>query len=127
MGHLEDRIRQMCDGLPDGASVMLPVGWLRSQLDGPDPSHRVVIDWTVRRVAEELERAPSTVRTWLNRGLIPEAYQLRGREWRVPPAAVRAFQDREGDQPERPSHRDPDGPVDLGSWRDVQRENGGAP
>jgi len=95
-------------GLPDDA--LMPVGWIRERLGsdtGPDP----VADLTVGEVAEELGRQPSTVRGWLGSGDL-DGYKLRGREWRVPREALRAFL--EGERNGGPSE-----PTNLGSWREV--------
>lgn len=87
------RLAAMVEALPDGASVALPVGWLRAELEaeGAESSSAPLADLTVEALAAELGRSPSTVRGWLIEGSVPGAYKLRGREWRIPRAAVRAF------------------------------------
>lgn len=107
MGSLRDDL----DGLPDDALV--PVGWVRERLsDDGAAADAPVADLTVQEVAEELDRAPSTVRGWLGSGDL-EGYRLRGREWRVPREALAAFleEERSGVREEEPA--------DLGSWREV--------
>jgi excisionase family DNA binding protein len=95
-------------GLPDDA--LLPVKWIREHL-GNESGGRLA-DLTVQEVGEELGRAASTIRTWAAAGRLPGAYRLRGREWRVPPEALRSLRDSEWERVD-------DGPVDLGRWREV--------
>lgn len=101
-------LRDDLDGLPDDALV--PVGWIRDRLSDDRAVGGPVADLTVQEVAEELDRAPSTVRGWLGSGDL-EGYRLRGREWRVPREALVAFLDEE-----RGGGRE-EGSADLGSWR----------
>jgi hypothetical protein len=72
-------------------------------------------------LAKRYSRKPSTIRGWLERGLFPGAYRLRGRDWRVPASGVEAFgqAERQQDQAgrERPSPRGRT--VDLTAWRRV--------
>jgi hypothetical protein len=108
---LRGRLRAIVDPLPAGAAVTLPADILRTWLDeeasGPD-----AVDLTAVDVGALLRRAPSTIRTWCAAGRLPGAYRCRGREWRIPRAALRALRrDRE--------LVDPEAPVDLGAWRRV--------
>jgi excisionase family DNA binding protein len=89
---LDERLALLVENLPPGASVTLPVDWLRSELGAEGVNGSTISDYTVEALAAELGRAPSTVRGWLLEGAIPEAYKL-GREWRIPRAAVRRFLD----------------------------------
>lgn len=107
----------MLAGLPDEGAITLPVGWLRGLLrtDAP-PEQRT--DLTVAEMAGELGRATSTVRGWLGKGLLPEAYRLHGREWRVPRTAFQEFIDRERRGGGVRRTRDEDcQAVDLSAWR----------
>lgn len=106
MGDLRDAL----DGLPD--SALVPVGWIRDQLRSePADEDEGVADLTVQEVADELDRAPSTVRGWLGDGDL-QGYRFRDREWRIPREALQAFleEERNGDG----SGASPD----LGSWRE---------
>jgi excisionase family DNA binding protein len=85
--------------LPDGASVQLSVGGLHEWLADEEGNAAglaaqmpVQIDLTVEEVAAALHRKPSTVRSWCAARRIEGAYRLRGREWRIPLAALRTFQ-----------------------------------
>ena len=82
-----------------------------------------IADLTVDQAGQLMGRSPSTLRGWCREGLLPGSYRLRGRQWRIPRAAIAAFQRSEAEgavataapKPELPSGR----PVDLGAWRQV--------
>lgn len=95
--------------LPDDALV--PVHWIRERLGAAADEDRIS-DLTVREAADELDRSPSTVRGWCGDGKLEGAYRFRGREWRIPPAALRAFVDAERE----PAPREE---ADLSGWREV--------
>lgn len=120
---IAERLRRAVQGLPEGASITLPVGVVRNWLsDLPEEAEGNRFgDLTVPELAAELDRAESTVRGWLNAGEIPQAYKLNGREWRVPRTAVRDFLDRQRDEDEGPGKIRSRGGK-LGDWR---REFGG--
>lgn len=105
-------LRQHLAPLPDDASV--PVGWVRSYFE-PDPepaeTRERIADLRVPEVAEELGRAPSTVRGYIRRGEL-DAYRF-GREYRIRPSAVRAFLDKQAEEPVSVDVES----ADLGSWR----------
>ena len=112
---LRGQLRELLGQLPREASV--PVGWLVDQLDD-DSIDR---DLTLEEASAELGRAVSTVRSWCNSGQLEGAFKFRGREWRIPSAALRRFREseREGESGHPTvSHR---GPVDLGDWRKVRQ------
>lgn len=87
------------------APVVLPRAWVQQLLDeatapravapgdriGPEPPG----GYTIVQVANALERSGTAVWRWISEGLIPGAYRFRGREWRIPRAALLAFIDRE--------------------------------
>lgn len=121
---IAERLRRAVQGLPEGASITLPVGVVRNWLsDLPEEADDNRFgDLTVPELAAELDRAESTVRGWLNAGDIPQAYKLNGREWRVPRTAVRDFLDRQRDEDEGPGRIRSRGGK-LGDWReDFRRE-----
>lgn len=91
---LLEQLRAMVSTMPPGSSVSLPVDWLRGQLveNGAAPSpDSIPEDLTLEEFAKSVKRAPSTVRGWLNSELLPGAYKLRGRDWRIPPAVATEF------------------------------------
>ena len=105
--------------LPDDAQV--PVRWVRELVaemglgDGSPGS----VGLTVSQVAEVTGRAPSTVRTWAAEGRLPGARRLRGREWRIPRAAISALLEEGAGGPKvsaSPSRMPPGG---LSAWRGV--------
>jgi hypothetical protein len=90
-----ERLRQLAAVLPPGASVTLDGAALAELLaepggaEQPEPAAELM---TVQQLAHRFQRAPSTVRGWLEAGRFPGAYRLRGRDWRVPSAAAAAFE-----------------------------------
>jgi excisionase family DNA binding protein len=91
--------------MPPGSAISLPVDWLRQQLETAEMVHGgtpggapALDDLTVESAGKQLGRSASTLRTWCAAGLIPGAYRLRGREWRIPPAALQAMLDREAEK-----------------------------
>lgn len=125
---LLERLAQLAQVVPPGGSVTLPRDWLVTELEAKSsPSATTTGDLTVEEVAAQLRRSASTVRSWCERGLFPGAYHLpasgkvskAGRAkvgaWRVPPAALAAFQHRDQGSAE------PGGHADLGAWRQRRR------
>ncbi len=116
---IHERLRQLAAALPsDEAAVTFTRADLVALLDseGEAASSLPSRDLTVEEVAVEMGRSPSTVRSWLIAELL-DGYKLRGKAWRVPRAALRAFRDAQGATPEtEPDHR----PVDIGAWRGVR-------
>jgi excisionase family DNA binding protein len=94
MGLIE-RLKAMAEATPPGGAVTLPTDWLRRELEAeedPRPDCPAdTPDLTVEELATELTRSGSTVRGWLGEGRFPNAYKLRGRDWRIPRADVRQF------------------------------------
>ena len=111
------RLLEVIRGMPSDGSVTFTVAWISHLLeehtesdDGPD--------LRVDDVARSLDRAGSTVRSWLGQGRLPGAYRLRDREWRIPRTALRNFLDSEANG----SASSPiDGDSDLGAWRRVRQ------
>ena len=86
---LSDRLARMIDGVPDSASITLPVevvkGWLSENGSGLDHDH------TVEEVAKFFDRSPATIRAWIRDGRL-RAYRFQGREYRVCESAVEELQ-----------------------------------
>jgi hypothetical protein len=98
----QSALRVLAEALPEGSVVPVPrealLVLLNGQLAGnPAGQGRAgpAVDATVRVVAGEFSRSPSTIREWCEAGLFPGAYKMRGREWRIPAAAIEAFQEHE--------------------------------
>lgn len=109
---LRDRLNRIRSALPSPASAVTLTGADLDQLLGAPDEVDPIGDLTVQEIAAEIGKAESTVRTWLtSNGGIPGAYKLHGREWRVPPAALKAYL-RRGGTAERPGD-------DLPSWDDA--------
>src|SRR6266852_6176106 len=99
-----EQLRKAVAVLPPGTLVTLPREALLDVLGGgggdgaaatgSDGPPAVAVDLTVTDLAQRFRRHPSTIRQWLESGRL-EGYKLFGREWRVPAAAVAAFQDQQ--------------------------------
>lgn len=94
MSPVADRLRELVDALPEGASVTLQRRTILSWLEESESSAREdgdrISDLTVQEVAEELARSPSCIRGWLSDGTL-QGYKLKGREWRVSRDSLREF------------------------------------
>lgn len=118
-----DALRALVDASPPDAVLSVPARWLSALLSDAMPPSRpaeaLSLDLTVNDLAERMNRKPSTVRTWCERGELPGAYRNRGREWRIPPSAVEAMQREQAKQQRAPRSRPTArrGVTDLGAWR----------
>lgn len=111
-----DRLRQAVELLPEGASLSLTRETLLEAL-GPagDVSNAPPVgDLTVTELAERFRRNASTIRGWIEIGRFSGAYKLNRRDWRVPLAAVEAY---EAQQRGQRGETD----VDLSGWRKYQK------
>ena len=96
---------------PLPGTALVPSSWVMEQLGAEADEVEAIADLTIAEIATEMDRAPSTVRSWIPQ--IDRAYKL-GREWRVPRAALRAYLDALA----APKKLMPTAaPPDLGSWR----------
>jgi hypothetical protein len=96
-------LRALAEATAPGGSLLVPREWVLAIVGESGPPGPVEVDLTIPEVAALFKRAPSTIRGWCDEQILPGAYRNRGREWRIPAAAVRAFQERE-------RHRDPNAP-----------------
>jgi hypothetical protein len=112
----------MLQALPPGA--MLPVSWLVEQLTAAGvldaPPATVERDLTAAEFGARFGRSASTVRLWCEQGRVRGAYKLRGKEWRIPCAAVDQFRKAEQGAPAPDLPRPFTG--DLGDWRKRNRK-----
>ena len=122
MTDIRTALRSLADSLPAGTAVPVPREWLIELLAGsPEPEPATPpADLTVDEVARRFGRHPSTVRGWIAQGVLPGAYRFRGHEWRVPAAALVAFEEtsRRG-TPVATTGRTP--VVNISDWRRVAR------
>lgn len=128
MADFRGPLRSLAEALPAGTAVPVPREWLLELLDSgallPERTGVAAADLTVEEVAQRFGRNASTVRGWVTQGIMPGAYRLRGREWRVPVASLRAFEDAERRGGTRAALRSTTGATaDLSAWRKV-RERG---
>lgn len=95
----------------------MPAAWVLELLgDGggtPARPGTPAVDLNVADLALLFKKKPSTVRAWIERGDFPGAYKLNGKEWRVPGAAVEAFQ--------KAQQTLSDAGDTLSAWRDIRR------
>ena len=122
-----EQLRTAVAALPPGTLVTLPREPLLDVLGGGrgdgaaatggDGPATVAVDLTVTDLAQRFRRHSSTIRQWLESGRL-EGYKLLGREWRVPLAAVAAFQDQQRHGRERRSSPTR-GVPSLADWRKV--------
>ena len=88
-----EALRTALMAMPPG--TLVPRDWVLEKLGagGDSPILATAIDLTIPALAELFGKRPSTVRAWVERGDFAGAYKLHGKEWRVPLAALEAFQD----------------------------------
>lgn len=119
---LLERLRGELEAMPQGA--LLPRDWLLERLsDHSAPASSAEgstlrVDLSVLDLANLFGKQPSTVRAWLERGDLPGAYKLQGKEWRVPPSGVDAFQNQQ--RSETRKNRPRGGSPRLSDWRTVK-------
>ena len=117
--------RTLLEQLPPGTAVTVTREELLELLGHPGcdprPAGERLVDYTTREAGQAFGKAPSTVRLWCERGELPGAYLVRGKEWRIPAAAIRAKQEREADAyregREREAATGTSEPVSLDAWR----------
>jgi hypothetical protein len=92
-------LRALAEALPAGApvTVTLPREALLELLGGavaPEPTARAAVELhlTLDEAGAALHRSPVTLRGYCAAGLFKGAYRMRGRQWRIPRAALEAFQ-----------------------------------
>jgi hypothetical protein len=104
-----DALLRLAQALPDGTAVPVPRAWLLEILEGTEApgatSAPLGMDLTPEEAGAALHRSPVTIRAYCNAGLVPGAYRLRGRQWRIPRAALEAFQEAERAAPVKPWKR----------------------
>jgi hypothetical protein len=113
-------LRALAEALPAGAAVPVPREWLLELLagQGSAASANPPADPTVEEIAARYGRAQSTIRGWCEAGRFPGAYKLHDREWRIPAAALEAF-DTAARKREVPAGRRGRPVASLGDWRRV--------
>jgi hypothetical protein len=112
-------LRTLAEALPAGAAVPVPREWLLELLvaQAAPASDSPPADPTVEDVAARYGRAPSTIRGWCEAGRFPGAYKLHDREWRIPAAALEAFDAQQRGRGRASARRGSS--VSLSDWRTV--------
>lgn len=113
-----DRLAQALELLPQGTVVSLPREALLEALQTPQRSDAGA-EHTVADLAARFHRGASTIRGWLEAGRFPGAFKLRGRDWRIPPTAIRAFIQAQQENGAAAGARARSGRR-LGDWRHVR-------
>ena len=115
---VRDRLKDLAERLPPGASVTLTRDGLLDLAADVDAPLRAppLTDFTVVELAAQFHRSPSTIRDWCERGRFDGAYKLNDRDWRISQSAVDVFlaRQRDGHRSER----------DLGGWRRMRARSG---
>lgn len=115
MTSLREALTRLVADLPADTLFPVRVDHLREILAGLEPAAESrLVDRTCAQAGQLLGRKPSTIRAWCELGQLPGAYKLRGREWRIPAAAIAGL------SPSRPQAalESPSPPsLDLSGWR----------
>jgi hypothetical protein len=119
---VRDALRVLAAELPSDAVLPVPVRIVLALLKNDETDRceeREGGDLSIRELAVEFQRATSTVRGWLARGDIDDAYQLQGRAWRIPRASVQRFREKQQAASRRDTgrakHRTTQ--ASIGQWR----------
>lgn len=123
------QLRTICDPMPPGSSVTLPVDWLRPLLQSEEAAGAAAApqpeaDLTVKEVAAIVGRKEGAVRQWIRsgaKGTRLRAYTFNGREYRITRAALTEFLEAKRNGSVTPAPAKRGRAADLGSWRKVQR------
>lgn len=108
-----DGLLALAESLPPGTAIPVPRELLLQVLEAATTAAGLsTADPTVEEIGIRYRRKPSTVRGWCEAGRFPGAYKLHGREWRIPVAAVAAF-----DAEQRPASRHRESVQSLSDWR----------
>lgn len=118
MSDVEQQLRELVQVADPNGTVT--VRWLARLLGedvleaGRSPQSTPQRDLTVEEVAQHFGRAPSTVRGWLSREEL-RGYKLNGRDWRIPPAAVKEYEQQQLREELPPDEKG----TDISDWRRV--------
>src|SRR5713101_3766307 len=123
-----ERLVAELKALPSGSLV--PRDWVLGRLSEPPTEAAtpllpaaLTVDLTVDALAALFGKRPSTVRAWIERGDFPGSYKLHGKEWRVPPPPLDAFQRAQRARSATPHSG---AKTDLAAWRSVRRSPRGS-
>ncbi len=115
---IRERILQLYELLPEGMNIQLTREGLRElakNLDEDVPAASTALeDLTITEAGKLVKRSASTIRGWLGRGEIPEAYRFHDREWRIPRQALEEYMARARHPQEKRSAKKA---VDISEWR----------
>lgn len=90
-----EALRLYAADLPPETLIHVPAGLVMEILGGLrlEPKETPLrLDLTPEQAGTALDRSAITIRAWCAAGLFPGAYKQRGRAWKIPVAAIEAFQ-----------------------------------
>ena len=93
MSDASTQLKALAESLPEGGSAILPKATLMEWAAVTEGREKRA-DLGIAEVAERFQRSPSTIRGWLQSGVL-RGYRLRGRGRRVPPASIAEFEERD--------------------------------
>jgi len=113
------RLAALLEELPGDA--LLPASWIREQLaeepregTAANAGDTLPSDLTVKRFGAAFGKSASTARLWCERGQVPGAWKLNGRELRIPAGSIELYRRAQG----APAVSTvPPEPGDLADWR----------
>jgi hypothetical protein len=118
-------LQALADALPAGSSISLPREWLLALLEGTTAAPAQPAEYTAKEAARMLGRAPGTIRTWCEQGMVRDSYRNAGREWKIPAASLEDLRVRcragrlRSPEVARPTPAQT--PADLSAWQHVKR------
>jgi hypothetical protein len=90
-----EALQRLAQALPAGTALPVPREWVLELLSGAETPKATTtpleLDLTPEEAGAALHRSPVTIRAYCNAGLFRGAYRMRGRQWRIPRAALEGF------------------------------------
>lgn len=86
---------------PPGSVIPLPVDTIKQWLNDY-PANDPLKDFEVEEIADLEKRSPVTIRNWCRTGIIPGAYKLNKKTWKIPKASYQRFKENQQQPQEAP-------------------------
>jgi hypothetical protein len=91
-----EALLRLVQAWPPDTAVSIPRAWLLELLSGAETTAAgpspIEVDLTAAEAGRALHRSDVTVRAYCATGVLKGAYRFRHRQWRIPRAALEAFQ-----------------------------------